>query len=294
MATVDEELLARKEEFEARQQQDRQQQQEEQQQTQGQQRSLKGQATDQLKQVAKQQVKKVAKKALMQIIISTSPYWGTALLILLAIAFVVGVVIIAPAAICNSSYTDSLATGTAKAGLTLAGVCDMFQGGRSGGGGASGSYDVDFVLTSAYRPGATVGTSGRPSAHARGEAVDIALRPVPTSLNDDRIDRLFRLAIEEGFTPEVGDTLDEYRKPTELATGGHIHIEFNTYTSRGKTYTYCDDTEVSSPPTDLVDIPSAIARSGTSVWKLRPCMLNYVEDIFAQASAGTTNPAPSP
>ncbi|MBX4187779.1 MAG: hypothetical protein KW793_01435 [Candidatus Doudnabacteria bacterium] len=33
--------------------------------------------------------------------------------------------------------------------------------------------------------------------------------------------------MKEGFKPVQGDTLDEYRRPTENASGQHVHIEFN-------------------------------------------------------------------
>jgi hypothetical protein len=42
-----------------------------------------------------------------------------------------------------------------------------------------------------------------------------------------RVNRLAGLFEAEGFKPPAGDTLDEYTNPTEAATGGHIHAEYN-------------------------------------------------------------------
>ncbi|HYC79515.1 MAG TPA: hypothetical protein VEC17_00645 [Candidatus Binatia bacterium] len=98
---------------------------------------------------------------------------------------------------------------------------------------------IDFIITSAYRPGATVGSSGRLSAHGKGEAVDIVIVP-RGQLNDPafqaKIRKLVQLSTNEGFVPPRGDTLDEYNNPTEAATGGHVHIEFNTAPNNGS---YC-------------------------------------------------------
>lgn len=106
---------------------------------------------------------------------------------------------------------------------------------------------ISFVITSAFRPGAIVAGTGKQSAHARGEAVDIAIRPPNPPYNlaqyladpnfQKKISTLVRLSVNEGFRPPVGDTLDEYNKPTEGATGGHIHIEFNLSSNGGS---YCD------------------------------------------------------
>lgn len=92
---------------------------------------------------------------------------------------------------------------------------------------------INFVITSAYRPGAIVAGSNPPrlSSHARGEAIDVQIVP-SGSLNDDafqaKIARLIGLFETEGFSPPPGDTLDEYNDPTEGATGGHIHVEYNS------------------------------------------------------------------
>jgi hypothetical protein len=102
---------------------------------------------------------------------------------------------------------------------------------------------INFQITSAYRPGAYVAGSNPPrlSSHSRGEAVDVQIVP-PGSLqdpvvrrrwmNDDdfqkKINTLVGLFESEGFRPAPGDTLDEYNHPTEGATGGHIHVEYNS------------------------------------------------------------------
>lgn len=88
---------------------------------------------------------------------------------------------------------------------------------------------ISLVLTSAYRPESTTAGGGL-SAHSRGEAVDIAIRPVG-QLSDPafkaKIRALVNIAINVGYTPAVGDTLDEYANPAENATGGHVHVEYN-------------------------------------------------------------------
>jgi hypothetical protein len=85
---------------------------------------------------------------------------------------------------------------------------------------------IDVVITSAFRKG------DFPSRHAFGEAVDIALRPVPsrpfTNEARGKIAQLVQIAKSAGFNPPLGDTLDEYNNPIEgRTTGGHVHIEFN-------------------------------------------------------------------
>lgn len=96
---------------------------------------------------------------------------------------------------------------------------------------------INFVITSAYR-NTTVADSGSLSAHARGEAVDIALRP-RGDLRDPEFNKKVRtlvgIAEAAGFKPPQGDTLDEYNKPTSGATAPHIHIEYNT-PPNGKSY----------------------------------------------------------
>lgn len=108
---------------------------------------------------------------------------------------------------------------------------------------ASQQRGLDWVVTSAFRPGAvTVRPDGTrvPSAHSRGEAIDIAFRPAPTKpwSTNQQIRDLVSLAKSVGFSPPNGDTLDEYNKPTEYATAAHIHIEFN----RAGGQIYCDIT----------------------------------------------------
>lgn len=83
---------------------------------------------------------------------------------------------------------------------------------------------LEIVITSAYRRG------DFPSRHAYGEAVDIALVPVPPKpwAGNAKIAKLVEIGREVGFTPPKGDTLDEYNKPIEgRTTGGHVHVEFN-------------------------------------------------------------------
>lgn len=98
---------------------------------------------------------------------------------------------------------------------------------------------LNWEITSAFRPGA-VTSEGKPSAHSRGEAVDIVLRPAPAKpwSANQKIKDLVALAKSLGFEPPNGDTLDEYNKPTEYATAAHIHIEFN----RANQQIYCDTT----------------------------------------------------
>lgn len=98
---------------------------------------------------------------------------------------------------------------------------------------------IDFVITSAYRPGALVGSTGRLSAHGKGEAVDIALRPkgaVTDVAFMKKVRDVVGISLAEGFKYPAGNTLDEYSDPTEDATGGHIHIEYNTAPNGGS---YC-------------------------------------------------------
>jgi hypothetical protein len=96
---------------------------------------------------------------------------------------------------------------------------------------------ISFVITSAFRT-TVVADSGSLSAHSRGEAVDIALRPrgdVNDPVFNKKIRTLVGIAEAAGFKPPQGDTLDEYNKPTVGATAGHIHIEYNT-PPNGKSY----------------------------------------------------------
>ena len=104
------------------------------------------------------------------------------------------------------------------------------------------TYGLNIVLTSAFRRGAT--TSTGPSAHGRGEAVDIALvnpppkpwgtAPLGQTMNRFNVIRqkdiqtLIEIGEDLGFTPIAGDTLDEYNFPTDKASGPHVHIEYNS------------------------------------------------------------------
>ena len=94
---------------------------------------------------------------------------------------------------------------------------------------------IEFEITGAYEPRTTA--SGGVSAHSRGEAVDIGLRP-PAALrsNDPRIARLVAIARQVGFVPPAGNTLDEYANPAPNATAGHVHVEFNIPSDGG---TFC-------------------------------------------------------
>ncbi len=215
----------------------------------------------------------------------TAEVWVPALLIILLTIFIVLIVVITPVAICNSSFAARVAS---------LGFCEYLKIGNSGSDSSSTKsdstnpqYDLDIVITGAYRPGAIVAGTNRLSAHGRGEAVDIALRnpTVPMRSSDPRIAQLVSIAKGIGFTPATGNTLDEYANPTEGATGGHVHIEFNAPNGT----TFCDGTAVSpKEPADLVKIPPSIPVQGASDPRLRPCMLSAVEELFTQA--GYANP----
>lgn len=293
--SVEEELLRQRqkeEELEEAKVRDRMAELEAQNEQQNQGGRLRTAAQDLAKNYAKNVIKTAAKEeaaaaasAAGSAIVSSAPVWGPILGILLLLAALVFVVIISVVSLCGQTGTSgSLIRNILKIG-SYVGIsqdyCSAFQGGRSGGAGASGTVKLDIVLTSAYRPGAVVKGTGKPSAHGRGEAVDIALinPSVPEHSSDLRIAQLVSLAKSLGFVPPPGDTLDEYTTPTEGATGGHVHIEFNL---KADGTSYCDGT-VPNIPGDLVDIPSWIPKSGSSVWKLRPCMLDKVEALFNQA-----------
>jgi hypothetical protein len=102
---------------------------------------------------------------------------------------------------------------------------------------ASVASGLNWTVTSAYRPGATTATRLE-SAHSRGEAIDIALIPTPTKplSTNTQIIQLVELAKAQGFRPPAGDTLDEYNRPNEKTTGGHIHIEFNINSQTNSSY----------------------------------------------------------
>jgi hypothetical protein len=98
------------------------------------------------------------------------------------------------------------------------------------------------IITSAYRPGAVVEDTRAASAHSRGEAVDIVVRPTPSDWRTNRdflrqVNLLTSIALSEGFQPPQGDTLNEYLRPTSGATGGHVHVEFNLGPNGAS---YCD------------------------------------------------------
>jgi len=225
-------------------------------------------------------------------IVASAPIWGPIVGILAAVLLILGLgvfVIISMASACNADGVTGFAARLGSWGAGVLGistdVCKdlSFQGGQSGGAGASGAFDkLTIVITSAYRPGSIVAGTNTLSAHSRGEAVDIALRnpTVPIRGSDPRIAQLVQIAKSAGFVPAAGDTLDEYTNPTEGASGGHVHIEFNT---KPDGTTYCDGTKVKNPPTDLVAIPSWIPVEGAQDARLRPCMLDKVENIFISA-----------
>ena len=103
----------------------------------------------------------------------------------------------------------------------------------------SANPPIEWEITDSYRPGDFT-ANGTPSAHGRGEAVDLALRNPnePLRSTNSRIARLIAIARSAGFVPPPGDALDEYKNPAPDATGGHIHLEFNIPTSGS----YCDGT----------------------------------------------------
>lgn len=142
MADLDEELQQRQEieqeraeNFSAAQQQDQLQRQQAEAEQEQQEEQQNNSPVNQLKNVAKDQVKqagkKIAKKAIQETIVATAPYWGTALLILAGIALILFVVIAVPVAVCNSSVSDSgsisgaAATAGAKAIFTATGICQQ-------------------------------------------------------------------------------------------------------------------------------------------------------------------------
>lgn len=245
-------------------------------------------AQDAAKKAIKEVAKKVATRTGMRAaIVATSEIWGPILGVVAVIAVILGLVfLVTTVAVASCNDTGGLGWATWFTSKVLPGdFCNQlsFQGGRSGGAGATAEFpppvtqlvnitgvpvdpqtsdprlrpcmlghvqalynaaqrnNIDFVITSANRPGAVVAGTTRLSAHGRGEAVDIAIRPTGT-LSDPEFQRKVRtlvaLSTAEGFRPPRGDTLDEYNRPTEGASGGHIHIEFNS-TATGS---YCDVT----------------------------------------------------
>jgi hypothetical protein len=97
---------------------------------------------------------------------------------------------------------------------------------------------ISFVITSAYRPGAIVQGTNRTSSHGRGEAIDLEIIP-RGSLSDEAFQKKIRtlrgLFESDGFREPMGNTLDEYNEPTEGASGGHLHVEYNSPVN-GKSY----------------------------------------------------------
>lgn len=228
---------------------------------------------------------------------ASAPIWGGILAIIAVIGLIMAFVFVVLMVMIVKCNEDSWSGTGARAASTVASwvgvipedVCEQlaFEGGSSGGGGASGSWtDTSIVITSAYRPGAVVAGTNRLSAHGRGEGVDIALRNPNYSANDPRLAQILQIARSVGFTPPAGDALDEYTNPTEGATGGHIHLEFNTNSSN---VTYCDNTPVKNPPTDLLSIPASLPVSGASDPRLRPCMLDAVNRLFQAVQSNNSN-----
>lgn len=298
---LDEELLEQQsieqeqaENFAAAQQQERMQRIQQEQLRQQQQRSTanRAQKVGETAQKAQKWIKRYEKTGVvLEFLAASFPVWGPILGVLVAAMFVIIVLI----AGCNQTGLTGVGVRVISkiGGVFSADICKnlTFNGGASGGAGASGTAGpMDIVITSAFRPGAIVAGTSRLSAHGRGEAIDIALRnpTVPKFSTDSRIAELVQIVKSAGFTPLAGDTLDEYTTSLEGTTGGHIHIEFNTQPN-GRTY--CDDTVVKNPPTDLVSIPASIPvdRGSTSDARLRPCMLNAITAIF-----NATTPAPVP
>ena len=211
----------------------------------------------------------------------------------LLIAIPIMLVMFIYSATCGNSW---ISFGTKVVNIASLGLVEDFcaafgsSGGRSGGGGATGSYSgLDITITSAYRPGSVVQPSGVPSAHGRGEAVDIALRnpTVPVHGTDPRIAQLIQIAQSAGFTGQAGDTVDEYANPTcegQTSCGGHVHVEFNLIPN-GHGRSFCDNgPPVANPPIDLVPIPSNIpVAAGTSDRRVRSCLLGPLEQIFIAA-----------
>ncbi len=174
---------------------------------------------------------------------------------------------------CNQrGLKGAAARGASSVASWLRGMPDVcksltFNGGTSGGAGASGSFDnlwepsdlvplsgitvdaqasdprvrqcmlpkVQQIMNAARAAGLTVTITSAfrsgdfPSRHAYGEAVDISLRPVPSQpwSSNSQIARLVQIAKSAGFNPPAGDTLDEYNRPVERTSGGHVHVEFN-------------------------------------------------------------------
>ncbi len=254
---------------------------------------LKNQAKEALKQAGKEWAKQKLKQTLTrEAIIATSPYWGTALLIIGAICLVLFLVIAVPVIACNSNYYDGLEIAGLK--LVIAAIpgdiCaaldqDQEIGYGDGGGGAAGgwNYEIDIVLTSAYRPGALT-ARGTPSAHGRGEAFDVALRnpTVPKFGTDPRIDALVEIGKSLGFVEPTGNTINEYSNPAENATGGHVHIEFNS----GQ----CPGPAVTNPPSDLVSLVGKVPIDGASRPEVRACLEPFVLQFFELAGASDLTP----
>jgi len=219
------------------------------------------------------------------------PVWkkgGTMLVDLALLLLIMIIPVILYAAMCGNWWGRS-ATWLASAVGVMPDYCNIGTGsptnvGSSGGAGGGGTWgSMDITITSATRLGDKT-AQGTPSAHGRGEAVDIALLnpTVPIHGSDPRIAQLVALGKSVGFVPSAGDTLDEYANPAANATGGHVHVEFNL---RPDGSTYCDGSKIpNSGPADLVRIPASIPVSGgTSDPRVRPCMLTAITNIFKAA-----------
>jgi hypothetical protein len=302
-AVSEEEEAKRKQELEEQNQEERLRQAEieEQERAEEDPSSVFGQAGNIAKEAAKEKVKQLSKKAVKQVgrkiaaragsraaIAATSEFWVPALVIVLVILLVLGLVffvITSLVAACNQEgFSGILVRGLSSIGSTI-GLTDdicgplVFKGGDFGGGGAGGSFDIELVLTSAYRPGA-ITSKGLPSAHGRGEAIDVALRNprVGFGSSDPRIASVVRIAEGLGFTPPAGDVIDEYNNPAG-AEGPHIHIEFNDG--------FCSGAPAPSPPTDLKSLVGLVPIEGASDPRVRTCMLNSVLLLFEQVSGSS-------
>ncbi len=287
---VEEDLLAEQErEFEQEQQKERLAR------LQSEQQSPAEKAVNLAKDAAKTYAKKAVKNYAKGVIASTAPYWAPVLIAFLLLGGLIFFLSTTLVSVCNQGgLKGAIANGISIVASTIPGVPTDFCGAlqisdagqyQSGGGGGGGSFTTNmaFVLTSAYRP-------GPPSADSRGETVDIALRnPTdPIGSKDPRIAQLIALIQSVGFKAPQGYIQNEYINPSPGATGGHIHVQFNTYKSNGVTYTYCDNTVVKYPP-DLVPIPSTIPMEGVSNPYLRQCMLDKIIAIFNAGSSIPTN-----
>lgn len=209
------------------------------------------------------------------------------LVLLLALLLIPAIIGGAAYAYCQSwsGWTLSKVSWVAGSGDFCAAFDDVATGGSSGGAGATGEWKgkIEIAITGAYRALANT-AENRPSAHGRGEAIDIALRNPRVGLNepDSRIDQIVDIARRVGFVSPAGDALDEYSNPARNATAGHIHLEFNV---KGDGSSYCDNgSRVPIPPNDLVnftDIASGIEISASDP-RARPCMKEAISKFLTE------------